>query len=301
MATDTGTGTSETTGTNAATGNAPRAHAFDRVLAVAGTYGYKLLVYGTIAFLLAPLLIVVAISFQSRAYAAWPPGQFTLEWYTTMPEYTSYLGIEGALIDSLLLAVATAAVSTTIGGMAAYAIVRYEFPYSTSLETVLISPLIYPWLVIGLSILLFIGELNTVLGLGIRASFGVALAGHVLFTLPYPIRTIGASLQNFPGSVEEASRNLGATELDTFLSVTLPLIRPGIISGAIFAFVLSFNQYIVSLFLTGPQTKTMPLLLFEMFYNNAPARLAAIATLLMAGILALVMVTEYVASISEFA
>jgi len=273
----------------------------DNVLETAGTAGYELLVYATLLFLIAPLAIVVLISFQSKAYAAWPPGDFTLQWYTTMPEYTAYLGIEAALFDSLALAIATAVCSTIIGGLAAFAIVRYDFPYSTTLETVLISPLIYPWLVIGLAILLFIGELNSALGLSVQMSFTTVLLGHILFTLPYPIRTIGASLQNFPHTVEEASKNLGATELDTFVNVTLPIIRPGIISGAIFAFVLSFNQYIISLFLTGSDTKTMPLLLFEMFYNNAPAKLAAIATLLMGGILALVMITEKVASISEFA
>lgn len=273
----------------------------DNILQKAGTIGFEALVYGTLLFLVAPLVVVVLISFQTKAYAAWPPGDFTLEWYTTMPEYTSYLGIEAALYDSLTLAIATAVLSTTIGGLAAFAIVRYDFKFSTTLETILISPLIYPWLVIGLAILLFIGEINNTLGLGIRMSFTTVLLGHILFTLPYPIRTIGASLQNFPHSVEEAAKNLGATELDTFINVTLPIIRPGIISGAIFAFVLSFNQYIISLFLTGSDTKTMPLLLFEMFYNNAPAKLAAIATLLMAGILGLVMITEKIASISEFA
>lgn len=273
----------------------------DNILAKAGTTAFEALVYATLLFLVAPLVVVVLISFQTKAYAAWPPGDFTLQWYTTMPEYTAYLGIESALYDSITLAIATAVLSTAIGGLAAFAIVRYDFKFSTTLETILISPLIYPWLVIGLAILLFIGEINSALGLSIRMSFATVLLGHILFTLPYPIRTIGASLQNFPHSVEEAAKNLGATELDTFVNVTLPIIRPGIISGAIFAFVLSFNQYIISLFLTGNETKTMPLLLFEMFYNNAPAKLAAIATLLMAGILGLVMITEKVASISEFA
>lgn len=281
--------------------DASRGFSIDSILARLGTGAFEALVYATLLFLIAPLVVVVLISFQTKAYAAWPPGDFTLKWYTTMPEYTAYLGIEAALYDSLTLAIATAVCSTAIGGLAAFAIVRYDFPFSTTLETILISPLIYPWLVIGLAILLFIGEINSTLGLSIEMSFLTVLLGHVLFTLPYPIRTIGASLQNFPHSVEEAAKNLGATEFDTFVNVTLPIVRPGIISGAIFAFVLSFNQYIISLFLTGSNTKTMPLLLFEMFYNNAPAKLAAIATLLMAGILGLVMLTEKVASISEFA
>lgn len=272
----------------------------DHVLARLGSWGYNALVWATIVFLLSPMVIVVIISLQSNPYAAWPPGAFTLEWYTTMPDYVGYLGISAVLTDSLALAIATAVISTVAGGLAAMAIVRYDFKYSTTLETVLISPIIYPWLVVGLAILLLLGRLNTMFGLNIQASFTVALAGHVLFTLPYPIRTIGASLQNFPYSVEEAARNLGATEFDTFVSVTLPIIRPGIISGFIFAFVLSFNQYIISLFLTGSELKTMPLLLFSLFYNTSPAKLAAIASLLMGGILVLVLITEYVAGISRY-
>jgi len=272
----------------------------DHVLARLGSLGYNTLVWATIVFLLSPMVIVLVISLQSNPYAAWPPGAFTLQWYTTMPEYVGYLGVSSALTDSLALAIATAVISTGAGGLAALAIVRYDFKYSTTLETVLISPIIYPWLVVGLAILLLLGRLNTMFGLNIQASFTVALAGHVLFTLPYPIRTIGASLQNFPYSVEEAARNLGATELDTFVSVTLPIIRPGIISGFIFAFVLSFNQYIISLFLTGSETKTMPLLLFSLFYNTSPAKLAAIASLLMGGILVLVLITEYIAGISRY-
>lgn len=272
----------------------------DHAVAKLGSWGYRALVWATIVFLLSPMAIVVIISLQSNPYATWPPGEFTLKWYTTMPEYTAYLGVSSALTDSLLLAVATAVISTTAGGLAALAIVRYDFRYSTTLETVLISPIIYPWLVVGLAILLLLGKLNSLFGLGIQPSFTVALAGHILFTLPYPIRTIGASLQNFPYSVEEAARNLGASEMDTFVSVTLPIVRPGIISGFIFAFVLSFNQYIISLFLTGTDVKTMPLLLFSLFYNTSLAKLAAIATLLMLGTLLLVLITEYIAGISRY-
>lgn len=263
-------------------------------------HAYNLVVYLTIVFLLAPLAMVVLISFQQNAYAAWPPQGLTLQWYTGIPEQFGYLGIESALATSVTLAVATAVVSTVIGGLAAFAIIRYDFKYSTTLETILLSPLIYPWIVVGLALLLLVGKINAVTGLDIKLSFWTLLVGHVMFTLPYPVRTVGASLQNYNLSLEEAARNLGATEAEAYLRVTLPLIRPGVLSGLVFTFVLSFNQYIISLFLSGPQTKTMPLLLFSLFYNTSPAQLAAIATLMMTGILSIVLVTEYVAGISEF-
>lgn len=277
-----------------------RSRRLDWWLARGGTIGYNALVYATIVFLIAPLVIVVILSLQGQAYGGWPPRTFTLKWYTQLPEDLAYLGVIDPLVVSLKLAIATGLVSTIAGGFAAFAVVRYDFKYNTTIQTLLLSPLIYPWIVVGLAILLFIGKIGTVFGVTIELSFWTLLAGHVLFTLPYPTRTIGASLQNFPYSTEEAARNLGATEFEAYLKVTLPLIRPGIISGFVFTFVLSFNQYIISLFLSGSGTKTMPLVLFSLFYNTSPAQLAAIATLLMGGVLTLVMITEHVAGISEF-
>jgi putative spermidine/putrescine transport system permease protein len=272
----------------------------DWLLARVGSVGYQALVYGTIAFLLAPLAIVVVISFQQSAYATWPPEGLTLRHYAALPEQLGFLGVREALLVSVELAVATGIVSTVLGALAAFAIVRYDFRYQTALETVLISPLIYPWIVVGLSLLLFFNRLGDALGVTVQLGFFTLLLGHVMFTLPYPIRTVGASLQNYDHSLEEAAQNLGATELESYVRVTLPLVQPGLVSGFVFAFILSFNQYIVSLFLSGPELTTMPLVLFSLFYNTAPATLAAIATLLMAGILTVIGVVEYLFGISEF-
>lgn len=266
----------------------------------ATTVGFEVLIWATIGFLLAPLAIVVIISFGESAYAAWPPSQLTVEHYATLMENLSYLDIDSALLTSVQLAVATAICSTILGTMAAFAIVRYDFRYQTTLETFLISPLIYPWIVIGISLLLFFNQVEQLLGITIRLSFGTLLLGHVLFTLPYPIRTVGASLQNYDHSLEEAAQNLGATELESYFRITLPLIQPGMVSGIVFAFILSFNQYIVSLFLSSADVKTLPLVLFSLFYNTPPATLAAIATLLMVGILTIIMLTEHFFGISEF-
>lgn len=279
---------------------ADRSRGINWLISRLGSVGYNALVYGTIAFLLAPLAIVVIISFQKSAYATWPPQDFTLEHYLALPEQLGFLGVEQALYTSLELAIATGVVSTVLGALAAFAIVRYEFKYQTTLETILISPLIYPWIVVGLSLLLFINRIGTVLGVTIELSFWTLLLGHVMFTLPYPIRTIGASLQNYDLSLEEAAQNLGATELESYFRITVPLIQPGLMSGFVFAFILSFNQYIVSLFLSGPETTTMPLVLFSLFYNTAPATLAAIATLLMGGVLTIIFIMEYLFGISDF-
>lgn len=284
----------------ATTEDSRRSHRTDRFVSLASSVAYRALIWATIAFLFAPLAIVVVISFQESAYATWPPQSFTLEHYRALPNQLEFLGVEEALYNSIELAIATGVVSTVLGALAAFAIVRYDFRHQTTLETILISPLIYPWIVVGLSLLLFLNRLGEVLGVTIQLSFWTLLLGHVMFTLPYPIRTIGASLQNYDHSLEEAAQNLGATELESYVRVTIPLIQPGLMSGFVFAFILSFNQYIVSLFLSSSETTTMPLVLFSMFYNTAPATLAAIATLLMVGILTVIGVMEYFFGISDF-
>ncbi len=282
-----------------ATSDGSRSLRLDRLVSRAGSIGYNILVYITVFFLLFPLAIVVVVSFQDSAYATWPPSGFTLDHYRGIMEL-GYLNLDQALFVSLELAIATGIVSTTLGAFAAFAIVRYDFRYQTTLETILISPLIYPWIVVGLALLLFFNRLGSALGVSVQMSFWTLLLGHVIFTVPYPIRTIGASLQNYDHSLEEAARNLGATELESYLRITIPLIQPGLVSGFVFAFILSFNQYIISLFLSGSGTQTMPLVLFSMFYNQAPATLAAIATLLMTGILSIIFLMEYLFGISEF-
>jgi putative spermidine/putrescine transport system permease protein len=261
---------------------------------------YKLMVYATILFLISPLAIVVIISFQRQGYGGWPPQTWSLDWYLTLPQEVESLGLVHALSVSLQVAIGTVIVTVLLGGLAAFSIARYDFKYSTSLETLFLSPLIYPWLVTGFAILLIIGSLNSTLGLGIRTSVWTLLAGHSIIMLPYPVRTILASLQNFDRTLEEAAMDLGATELTTYLRITLPLIKPGLVSGAIFAFILSFNQYIVSLFLSGSNTQTVPLRLFNLFYDSPPQLLAALGTVLMCGILLVVVFAERGFGISEY-
>ncbi|MBP2252498.1 putative spermidine/putrescine transport system permease protein [Halarchaeum solikamskense] len=265
-------------------------------------WAYRLLVYGVLLFTVAPLVVVVLLSFRPNPYgnsvfsAGWP----SATWYANLPDLLASLGFASSLIASLKIAVVTTILSLLIGGLAAYAIVRKEFSYSSLLETVLISPLVYPWLLMSLAILMTASYLSGAFDVRISMSFWTLLAGHVLFTFPYPIRTIGAGLQNYDDELDEAARNLGATRLDTVWNVTLPLLRPGIISGAAFVFILSFNQYIISLFLSGTSIQTVPLLMFNLIKAQSPPQIAVLGTMLMAGMVALTIVVEYVAGMSRY-
>jgi ABC-type spermidine/putrescine transport system permease subunit II len=255
---------------------------------------YQVFVSATLVFLIAPLVIVLIISVSESAWAQWPPTGFSLEWYANLPQVLSRFEVWEALRVSLGVAAVVSILATVVGGFAAFALVRYEFKYQASIEAFFLSPLIYPWIVVGIGLLLVFSAV------GIEISFWTLVAGHTVAVLPYPIRMIASNLHNFNESLEEAASNLGANEFETYLRITIPLVKPGIFSGLVFAFILSFNQYIISLFLAPHGTETVPLKLFELFYQIPPAQLSALATVLMVTILGIVVTIEYAANISTY-
>lgn len=261
---------------------------------------YRFFVAAVVVFLLLPIIIIPIISIGESRFATGLPTSFTLKWYANIPQTFAYFSIVEAAITSTLIALTTAVITTVIGSLAAFAIVRREFRFDTTLQTLLISPLVYPWLIIGLGILLFISEIQSALGISIKMSFWTVLVGHITFAIPYPIRTIGASLENYDESLDEAARNLGATEIGTYRRITFPLIKPGVISGMVLVLILSFNQYIITLFLKGASVKTVPILIFSMFRVLSPAEIAVLATILMVAQLFLVFVTEVTVGITDY-
>ncbi|RQH00091.1 ABC transporter permease [Natrarchaeobius oligotrophus] len=261
---------------------------------------YRLLVSAVLVFLLAPLVLIPVVSFGTDRFAAGLPTDFTLEWYIAAANTFVDFGLSSALIASTALALATAVASTIIGGLAAFGIVRYDFKYSTTLQTILISPLVFPWLLIGLGILLLVSRIQSTFGIIIESSFWILFMGHLAFSVPYAIRTIGASLENYNHSLDEAARDLGATELQTYLKITLPIIKPGIISGLIIIFILSFNMYIISLFLMGPEIDLVPIAMYNLFRIVPPAEIAAIASVLMLAQIVLVVLAEVFFGISDY-
>lgn len=254
---------------------------------------YNGFIAGAILYLLLPLAILFIISFQDTAYGGWPPEDLSLRWYESLPTALEHLDIYGALSISVLLAFACVIIATFLGGLAAIGIQRGDLPHSRTLETLFLTPLIYPWLITGFAILVVLGSLFSL-------SFWTLLVGHIVITLPFPVRTIGASLENYDTSIEEAARDLGATTGQTYRKITLPMIKPGIISGVIFVFLISFNNYIVSLFLSDVGTQTVPLVLFSILHNQPPQQVAVIGVILIGGQLALILFAEWYAGISKY-
>ncbi len=244
-----------------------------------------------IGFLLLPIGIVLLFAFNSAAFIVFPPEGFSLHWFKVFFTHREFMG---AFWLSLRLAVTTVVLSTIIGTMAALAIVRGRIPAARFLSAVFLSPLMLPAILTGLALFQF----YVILDVG-RTYTGL-LIGHIVITIPYVIRTTTALLHNFDTSVEEAARNLGAGELATFWYVTLPLIRPGVIAGSVFAFIVSFDQFAVSLFLVQPGVNTLPIQLFNYLKYSFDPTVAAAATVSIALSVTMVLLLEKTIGLQEY-
>jgi putative spermidine/putrescine transport system permease protein len=243
---------------------------------------YALLLFG---FLLLPLLVVVLVSFASDPYIKIPPSGFSLRWFRAVFDEPSFvLGIA----NSLKLALAATLVSNVLAVPAALVLVRHRFRGRDALESGLLSPLSLPLIVLGVALLFYFGRL----GLGLSA-VGL-LAAHVVITVPYVLRTVTAVYRSADRTIEEAALVLGASPWQTFRRITLPLMRPGIAAGSIFSFLISFDNLPVSIFLTGPQTTTLPVSIFSYLIYHFDPSIAAISTMEIAVVIVLLLAIERV-------
>jgi putative spermidine/putrescine transport system permease protein len=250
--------------------------------------GLNVLVYG---FILAPILVVIPVSFSETQYLVFPPQGFTFRWYAN---FFATRELAESLWTSLHLAAWTTGISTVLGTMAALALVRYRYPGREALRTALMAPIVMPRLVLGIAFLMFLSK--TLLS----GRFGGLLLAHVVVALPYVVRTVGASLAGLDRALEEAAMSLGAPPLLTFRTVTLPLLRPGLLAGAIFAFVTSFDELVASLFLTGPRLTTLPVQIYTYLEYTSDPTIAAISVILVVFTTAVVLVTERIVGFSQF-
>jgi len=233
---------------------------------VAGSY-----VALVLAFLMLPVAVVVLASFSTSSYLTIPPQGVTLRWYGRVLDDRDY--VQAIWISLSLGAVATLG-ALLVGTATSYALVRRAVPGRALVSSLVMSPLIFPGVVIGVASLQFYAAL------GLSGSFiGLALA-HVVITVPYVVRTTLASLQGLEAELEDAACTLGATRLDAFRLVTLPLLRPGLAAGGLFAFITSFDNVPVSIFLTGVGSTTLPVKIFTAIEFGVDPSVAAISSLL---------------------
>jgi len=239
-------------------------------------------------FILAPTVVIALTSFGAGEILEFPPRGWTLRWYgyaIAKPEF------QQAAWNSLWIAVVTMLISAPLAVLASMALVRGRIPGRELIQTILLAPLVVPSIVIGLSILLASARFDLPL---VEARLLIA---HVLITLPYLVRTVTSSLVRLDPVAEEAARVLGADSFRTFWFVTLPALRPGIIAGMIFAFIISFDNVSISLFLASAKTNTLPLSLMSYIEYNLDPSVAAVSTLLILMALAAAIALERLAGL----
>jgi putative spermidine/putrescine transport system permease protein len=233
-----------------------------------------------LAFLLAPILIVIAVSFSPSAIFSFPPEGFSWRWYEAVAQ-------SDTLLSSVWLSVQIAFLSTCIslllGTLCAIAIVRRYVPGGAAIATFMASPLMLPGLVFGIA---FLQAART---FGLWDSYTSLLVAHVVITMPFVMRTVLASLSLFDFTMIDAARMLGCSYWESLRKVLVPNILPGFVSGALFAFIASFDNYPVSIFLTDVRTKTLPIqLLNQVEMSPDPTVAAASSILILATVVALI-------------
>ncbi|CAG1007600.1 Inner membrane ABC transporter permease protein YdcV [Burkholderiales bacterium] len=229
------------------------------------------------AFLYLPLVIVVVYSFNdSRLNAEWVG--FTLDWYRKLLENDEMIAAAG---NSLLIALVASLVSTALGTMAGVAMHRYRLRL---LPVLVLAPIAIPEILMGVALLIFFVLLNFTLGL-----VSVALA-HIAFCIGFVAIVVRARLAGMDESLIEAARDCGATPWQAFVRVTLPLIMPGVAAGALMAFTLSIDDFVISFFTAGAGTVTLPLQIYSMIKIAVTPEVNAVSTLLMLLTLVLIVV-----------
>lgn len=229
---------------------------------------WTIVVYG---FMFLPVAVVVLLSFNANQFGSFPMTGVSLHWFQ---ELWNNDAVMRAFRTSIVLGLMTAVISTTLGILASLALVRYNIPGRNAITTLLIAPILVPEVVLAVALLLFLNWL------GIGKSFALLLAGHVIFTLPFVILVVQARLVSIKRDVEEAALSLGASPVQTFFAVTLPLMLPAVAAGALFAFTISFDDITGTLFWKPGGVETVPTQIFSMLRNSISPEINALGTVM---------------------
>lgn len=225
------------------------------------------------AWLIVPTLVVVPLSFTGSKSFAFPPESWSLDYYARFFTDSRWLS---ALGDSLLIALVSAGCATLLGSMAAYGLSRSVFRGKGAVNQLMLGPLIMQGIIIA------VGTYLVFLDWGLVGTYTGFVIVHTLLAIPFVIVNVSTALESFDFTLERAAAVLGASGLATFLRVTLPLIRPGIVAGALFAFVISFDEVVVSLFIQSPSVQTLPVRMYVSVAEEVDPTIAAASTIVLA-------------------
>jgi putative spermidine/putrescine transport system permease protein len=224
-------------------------------------------------YLIFPVFVVIPVSFSSAKFLQFPPPGFSLQWYEN---YFSRRDWTDATLLSLRIGAITAIFATVLGTLASLALVRGRFWGRDLINSFIVSPLIIPSIIVAIGVYFFYARLQIV-----GKPFALALA-HTALAIPFVVINVSATLYGFDERLEYAAMNLGANRWQTFVKVTLPIIRPGVLAGALFAFITSFDELIVALFISGSTAVTLPRKMWDGLRMEIDPTIAAVSTLLIA-------------------
>jgi putative spermidine/putrescine transport system permease protein len=245
---------------------------------------------------LLPMLAVMWLSFFDQEVISFPPEGYTWRWYINAWEKKQFAR---GFMNSLQLALIAAAIGVTVGTAAAYALVRARFPGKAFFGTLMLSPLAVPGVVLGTALYVFFVEVENAIDVDIRATLPGLIAAHALLTVPWTVRLVAASLQGIGPAAEEAAANLGARPWTVFRRITLPMMRAGVVAGALFSFIQSFENLELSLLLVGPGRSTLPVEMLNYLEFRIDPTLAAVATIQIVLIGALMLITDRYVNLSR--
>ena len=253
----------------------PAGRYFLRALAIAFTIFI-------IAYIAIPVLVTLAMSFNDATAIRFPIQTFSLKWYR---EFLGSAQWVDALKSSLIIALGTTLISTVSGILAAWAFERYEFRLKKLLYLLIMMPLFMPGVVLGLGVAITFGGLQLG-GVSIYGSRGLVMLAHSLWAMPLVFMLMEATFRTVDFRMVEASYDLGGRPLRTFLEIVLPAVSTGVISSALFAFVISLNEFVMALFLTTRDTQTLPVLMWLSLRSAGTPRLTVAAIVLACAVIA---------------
>jgi len=262
-------------------------------------YIYLLICTFVFFFLIAPLFVIFPLSFNAEQYIffsddmlALKPEAFSLRWYEDMVYGTKNpWGL--AFRNSLIIALFATIGATLLGTLAALGLSSKYMPYKALIMSILISPMIVPLIISGSALFFFLAKV------GLSSSFVGIIIAHIILGTPFVVITVTATLIGFDHSLTRAASSLGSTPSNTFFKIILPLITPGVISGALFAFVTSFDEVVVVLFLAGPGQTTVPIQMWTGLREQLSPTILAVATCLIIGSVIILVLMELLRRRSE--
>jgi putative spermidine/putrescine transport system permease protein len=237
-------------------------------------YGLRIFVGLVLLFLVAPILAIMPLSFNSESFFSYPLPGYSLKWYFGESGFFTNERWTGAVKLSIILALSTTILATCLGTLAALGLSRANIPGRATIMAILISPMIVPVIISAIGLFFFYASV------GLNGTLVGIILAHTALATPFVVITVTATLMSFDRTLMRAGASLGAKPYTVFFKVVMPLILPGVISGALFAFVTSFDEVIVILFIGGPEQRTLPRQMFSGIREQISPTITAAASVL---------------------